>query len=335
MKRRVTVVEVAREAGVSPATVSRILNGTAAVDPEKQEAVQRAIQELGYRPNVVARGLVTGTSQTIGILTPDVASPSYNDVLGGIEEGLRDSPYSPLIASGHWNRGDELRVLDVLLSHQIGALVVFGSSLNEADLRSLAASVPTAVLGRRIELGDLGGAGIHFDDEGGAYVATRHLLQNGHRVIGHIMGDPAHEDAHERHAGYRRALEEAGRPFDPALVVEGDYRVPSGMLGMQRLLEGGRPLTAVFCANDQMAVGARLALHRRGLRVPEDMSLVGFDDQPASSYTTPPLTSVRVPMHEVGLILARFVLARLRGETPVLQVPPLELVLRESVARQR
>ncbi|SMB94891.1 LacI family DNA-binding transcriptional regulator [Deinococcus hopiensis] len=334
-KRRVTVIEVAREAGVSPATVSRILNGTAAVDPEKQRAVEKAIEQLGYRPNVVARGLVTGSSNIIGVLTPDLASPYYSDVLGGIEEALEGTPYSPLIASGHWNRRDELGVLDVLLSHQIAALIVFGSSLSEADLRGLAAGVPLVVLGRRVELGDLGGASISFDDEGGAYAATRHLVEQGHRVIGHIMGDEAHEDAHERLRGYRRALEEAGLPFDGALVTRGDYRVPSGLLGMQRLLDGGKPLTAVFCANDQMAIGARLALYRRGMRVPDDLSLVGFDDQPGSPYTTPPLTSVRLPMREAGLALARFALARLRGETPTVQVPSLELVVRESVVRRR
>jgi len=329
------VVQVARAAGVSPATVSRILNGTAAVDPEKQRAVEQAIGDLGYRRNAVARGLVTGASHIIGILTPDVASPYYNDVLGGIEEALEGSFYSPLIASGHWNSRDEQRALEVLLSRQIDGLIVFGSSQDESSLRELAAHVPLAVLGRRVDLSDLGGTSLIFDDAGGAAEATRHLISQGHRVIGHIMGDPVHEDARERLRGYREALEAAGMPFDPALVVEGDYRMPSGLLGMNRLLDLGRPVTAVFCANDQMAIGARLALYRRGLRVPDEMSLVGFDDQPGSSYTTPPLTSVRLPMREVGVVLARFMLARLADEPPSIHLPAPELVMRESVGRRR
>ncbi|MEF2277402.1 LacI family DNA-binding transcriptional regulator [Deinococcus sp. YIM 134068] len=334
-KRRVTVRQVAQVAGVSPATVSRILNGTAAVDAEKRRAVEQAVALLGYRPNAAARSLVTGSSGIVGVLTPDLASPYYSDVLGGIEEGLEGSPYSPLIGSGHWNRRDEQRVLDVLLRHQAEGLIVFGSSLDEGDLRAVAGHVPTVVLGRRVHLTDLGGGAMSFDNVGGARAATRHLTQHGHRVIGHIMGDPAHEDAHERLHGYRLGLEDAGLPFDPALVVQGDYRVPSGVLGMGRLLDLGRPITAVFCANDQTAIGARLALYRRGLRVPDDLSLVGFDDQPGSAYTTPPLTSVRQPMREAGLAMARFLLARLRGQSPDVSAPQTELVVRESVARRR
>ncbi|MFC5848835.1 LacI family DNA-binding transcriptional regulator [Deinococcus petrolearius] len=335
MIRNVTLAEVAREAGVSPSTVSRILNGTARVKDDKEQSVRRAIDRLGYRPNAFARSLATGASGSVGVLTQDIASPFYNDALSGIERGLMGSGYSPIIISGHWRTDEEEHAVELLLARRVEALIVLGGELPDDELRSLADRLPVAVLGRPLDLGSYGGASIALNNRQAARDLVTHLLDRGHRVIGHIMGLADQEDAQERLGGYREALESRGVAYVPSLVVQGDFREPSGLIGMQRLLAAHPDITAVFCANDQMAYGARLALYRLGIRVPEDVSLVGFDDLPGSCYTTPPLTSVRQPMEEMGQWLARFVLGRLLGEAVPPFEPKLELQLRESVASRR
>ncbi|MBZ9752370.1 LacI family transcriptional regulator [Deinococcus sp. HMF7604] len=335
MTRAVTLSEVAREAGVSPSTVSRILNGTARVNDDKARQVRQAIEKLGYTRNAFARSLATGSSGIVGVLTPDIASPFYNDALSGIERGLMGSGFSPLIISGHWRTGEEEHAVSLLLNRRVEGLIILGGQMPDHEIREVAARLPVGVLGREVDLKDWGGVALTMDNRQSARDLVTYLVGRGHRIIGHISGPQDHTDARDRLRGYREALEECGLRFQPSLVVQGDFQEPSGLIGMQRLLNRHADLTAIFAANDQMAYGARLALHRLGLRVPEDMSLIGFDDLPGSSYTTPPLSSVRQPMAEMGQWLARYVLGRLRGETPEPFAPRQELMLRESVASRR
>lgn len=331
----VTLAEVAREAGVSPSTVSRILNGTAQVKAAKVAQVRAAIEKLGYKPNAFARGLATGASGSVGVLTQDIASPFYGDALSGIESGLMGSGYSPLIISGHWRTDDEEHAVELFLSRRVEALIVLGGHLPAEELRELAGQLPVAVLGRQVDFPSSGSISLALDNRRAAHEVVTYLLDRGHRRIGHIMGPQDHVDARDRLAGYRQALEDRGVPFEPSLVVQGDFHEPSGLIGTQQLVAGHPDMTAIFSANDQMAYGARLALYRMGLRVPEDMSLVGFDDLPGSAYTTPPLTSVRQPMAEMGHWLARFVVAQLTGQPTKPFRPSLKLHLRESVASRR
>ncbi|MBB5233983.1 LacI family DNA-binding transcriptional regulator [Deinococcus budaensis] len=334
-RQAVTLAEVAREAGVSASTVSRILNGTAQVKAAKAARVKAAIEKLGYKPNAFARGLVTGASGSVGVLTQDIASPFYGDALSGIESGLMGSGYSPMIISGHWRTDDEEHAVELLLSRRVEALIVLGGQLPEDELRELAGGLPIAVLGRRVEFASPTSTSLALDNQRAAYDLVNYLLDRGHRRIGHISGPQEHVDARDRLAGYRQALEERKLPFLPSLVAQGDFHEPSGLIGTQQLVAGHPDMTAIFSANDQMAYGARLALYRMGLRVPEDMSLVGFDDLPGSAYTTPPLTSVRQPMAEMGHWLARFVVAQLTGQPIEPFEPQLKLHLRESVATRR
>ncbi|MEW6420706.1 MAG: substrate-binding domain-containing protein [Deinococcota bacterium] len=331
-RQPVTLAEVAREAGVSPSTVSRILNGTAQVKATKVAQVRAAIEKLGYKPNAFARSLAKGASSSVGVLTQDIASPFYGDALGGIERGLMGSGYSPLIISGHWRTDEEEHAIELFMSRRVEALIVLGGHLPEEELRQLAQQLPVAVLGRPVDLASPGSISLALDNRRAAYDLVTYLLDRGHRRIGHIMGPQDHVDARDRLDGYRQALEDRGLPFQPSLVVQGDFHEPSGLIGTQQLLAQHPDMTAIFSANDQMAYGARLALYRLGLRVPEDMSLVGFDDLPGSAYTTPPLTSVRQPMAEMGHWLARFVVAQLTGQATEPFQPQMELRLRESVA---
>ncbi|MCS7193789.1 MAG: substrate-binding domain-containing protein [Meiothermus sp.] len=323
--------DVAREAGVSPSTVSRVINGTARVDARKREAVLRAIERLGYRPNLMAKGLAQGRSLTVGVVTQEISSPYYGEMLKGVEQALEGTPYHPIFASGHWRADQEEAALKVLVGRQVDGLIVMDGSVPAERLLELAQSMPVVVVGRDIP----GLCCLSIDNLQGAYEGTRHLIELGHRRIAHIAGPQSHLDAVERLRGYKRALEEAGLPFDPALVVEGDYLEPSGLLAVEALLTRGALFTAIFAANDQMAYGANVALYRRGIRVPHDVSLVGFDDLPSSSYFTPPLTTVRQPGLEMGWEAARLVLALLEGGEYNPKPLAARLVIRESTALLR
>ena len=324
----VTLEEVAQTAGVSMSTVSRILNGTAVVSAEKKQAVDEAIARLGFVPNPVARGLAGGRTLSVGVVTQSIDSPFYGVGLRGIEEELDKAGYSPLFVSGHWNAAEEARCIEVLRSRRVDGIIVLTGRLSDSALRACAKALPVVVTGRTLKAPGL--FALNFDNFEGARLATHHLLALGHRRIAFISGDMGHPDANERHRGYRAALEAAGIVYEPALVVPGLYHEESGLQAVERLLASGESFTAIFAANDQMAIGASLALQRRRLRVPDDVSLVGFDDLLAARYANPPLSTVHHPAYEMGRLAASAMLQLLRGEKPDAAVPPPRVIARES-----
>jgi LacI family transcriptional regulator len=326
----VTLEMVAAAAGVSASTVSRILNGTAVVSADKRAAVDAAIARLGFVPNPVARGLAGGRTLSIGVITQSIDSPFYGAALRGIEAALDPAGYSPLFVSGHWNAAEEARCIDVLRSRRVDGLIVLTGRLSDAMLRNCAKALPVVVTGRALKAARL--VALNFDNFEGARLATQHLIELGHRRIAFIAGDPAHPDANERHRGYRAALEAARLAYDEGLVAPGLYHEESGVAAVEQLLRSRKRFTAIFAANDQMAFGASLALHRRGLRVPDDISIVGFDDLPTSRFAVPPLSTVRHPAEEIGRCAAQAMLALLRGERPDAGVPAPSVVVRESSA---
>jgi LacI family transcriptional regulator len=329
----ITLGDVAREAGVSPSTVSRILNGTAVVAPSKRAAVEAVIEKLGYQPNVLARGLALGQSMSIGVLMQEISSPYYAEVLIGIEKGLAGTDYHPIVVSGHWRAEAEREALEVLLARRVDAIVIMDGRLEEKHLLRAAQGTPVMVVGRVIA--GLEAQCLRVDNVHGAFLGTQHLIDLGHKRIAHISGPKDNLDAQDRLAGFKLALEQAKIKFDASLVVEGDFNERSGLLGVDALLSRSTNFSALVCGNDQMAIGARLALYRRGIRVPDDISLVGFDDIPGSSFTTPPMTTVRQPSQEAGLAAAAAVLDLLAGRVPKLSSPPPLLVIRESTALYR
>lgn len=327
---RVTMQDIADRANVSISTVSRVLRGSAAVTEAKRRAVLAAVAELDYRPNVLAQGLASGETKTIGVLTQFISAPLYDTILHGILEGLRGTGYSPLFADGYWQPNREQRSLQIFLDRRVDGLIVLGGASPERLLRELAAQVPLIVVGRSID--GLEHHCLPFGNVQGAHRATSYLIERGHTQIAHITGILDHEDARQRCDGYTRALTDAGLGVNQELIVEGNFVEQSGVLAVEMLLGRGRVFSAIFAANDQMAYGARLALFRRGIRVPDDVSLVGFDDQPPSAYTIPPLTTVRQPAVEMGQAAAQAILRLIQGEEVEMPEFPAELVLRESVA---
>ena len=324
----VTLGMVAQAAGVSPSTVSRILNGTAAVHEAKRAAVEAAVQRLGYVPNPVARGLAGGRTLSVGVVTHAIDSPFYGVALRGIEETLDRVGYSALFVSGQWNAQEEARAIEVLRSRRVDGIIVLSGRLGDAALRQVAKALPVVVTGRAIKAPNL--VSLDFDNFEGARLATNHLLALGHRRIAFITGDAGHPDAVERHRGYRAAIEAAGLDYEPELVSQGLFSEESGLAAVSRLLDSRHRFTAVFASNDQMALGACLGLYRRGLHVPRDMSVVGFDDLPVSPFLLPPLTTVHHPAYEIGRLAASSMLQFLRGEKPSGAVPAPRVVVRES-----
>ena len=263
----VTIDMVARAAEVSPSTVSRILNGTAVVSADKVKAVEQAISKLGYVPNPVARGLAGGRTLSVGVVTQTLDSPFYGSALRGIEAELLAAGYTPLFISGQWNERDEQRSISVLRARRVDGIIALDARLSDEALIALARELPVVVTGRSLEAPHL--ASLRFDNFGGAREATDYLLDLGHRRIAFITGDPEHQDALERQRGYLSALAERGVPVDPKLIIAGDYREHSGTQAVLRLLKQRVDFTAVFAANDQMALGALLGLYQRHVSVPQ------------------------------------------------------------------
>lgn len=329
----VTLDMVATRAGVSPSTVSRILNGTAIVSPAKKRSVDDAIAALGFVPNPVARGLAGGRTLSVGVVTQAIDSPFYGAALRGIEDMLDPAGYSPLFVSGHWNAEIEARCVDVLRSRRVDGIIVLTGRLSDQALKSYAKSLPVVVTGRNISGPGL--SSLNFDNFEGGRLATQHLADLGHRRIAFISGDTEHPDANERLRGYRAALKASGIACDANLVVPGGYQEVDGLQAVNHLLSTRQRFSAIFAANDQMALGALLGLHGHSLRVPDDISLVGFDNLPNSMYTTPPLTTIDQPAFELGQLAASAMLSLLAGEKPVIEVPAPRLIARESCRRLR
>lgn len=328
-----TLLDVAREAGVSPSTVSRILNGTAKVADDKRDAVLAAIARMNFAPNQMAQGLKKGRSMTIGIVVQDISSPFFDETLRGVDDGLKGTGYASVIVSGHWNAEEEAQRMRLLLARKVDGIILLSGRMADDTVLAFANQRPIVSTGRALDTAKA--LGFKLDNEHGAWLAVRHLIELGHRRIAFVSGPANNNDADERLAGYTRALREADIPLDPQLIVEGNFHEASGLLAVNRLFDTQQQFSAVFAANDLSAYGVRLALYRKGIRVPDDISLVGFDDLPGSSYTTPPLTTIRQPLYDIGLIATHSLLRLINGETVHGTVPPLELVVRETTRRLR
>lgn len=324
----VKLEDVALAAGVSPSTVSRILNGTAEVSELKTKAVLDAIEKLGFVPNPVARGLAGGRTLSIGVITQAIDSPFYGAALSGIEDELDPVGYCPLFVSGHWNAATEARCIKILVARRVDGIIVLTGRLSDLALKACAKNLPVVVTGRSLNAPGL--FSLNFDNFEGARMATQHLLDMGHRRIAFIAGEQDHPDANERLRGYRASIDAAGIAYQPALVVQGAFSEESGLNAVDELIARQERFTAIFAANDQMAHGAMLGLQRHSRHVPGDVSLMGFDDLPISLYAIPPLSTVHQPAYELGRLAASAMLQLLAGEKPVATLPAPRLIVRES-----
>lgn len=309
-----------------------MINETTPVNPDKKEAVLAAMKELNFEPNIFARGLASGQSKTIGVMTQNIGSPFYDAISQGILTSLSTTEYSPIFADGRWRSETGIAAAETLLGRMVDGLIIVGSRLPQDTLDVLQSRVPMLVVGRQISGWD--NRCLFLDNEQAGYEATKHLIELGHERIVHICGIKDHQDAIRRCDGYRRAMTEANLPVDPELICEGEFDGNSGVSAVQSLLAKSIKFSAIFAANDMTAMGARLALYRTGIRVPDDVSIVGFDDQAESAFVAPPLTTVKQPAHEMGIAAADAMIKLIAGED--VKIPKLEskLIIRESTRKR-
>ena len=328
--RQPVMADVARLAGVSHQTVSRVLNDNPHVKGETRERVLSAIRELDYRPNSAARTLVTRRSQTLGVVSFDTTLYGPASMLYGIEQAARSAGYFVSIASLRSLDGRSVQeAVDRLRDQAVeGVLVIAPQTSAVGALAQVRSAVPVVAVGSGTQARVPGAA---VDNEAGARAATQYLLDLGHRTVHHVAGPSSWLDAQARQAGWRAVLAAAGA--DVPEVVGGDWSARSGYEAGLQLLENPQ-VTAIFCANDQMALGVLRALNEAGRAIPGDISVVGFDDIPEASYFTPPLTTVRQDFGELGRRGLELLVAQVQQGTGarerVLVAP--ELVLRRSTA---
>jgi DNA-binding LacI/PurR family transcriptional regulator len=328
--RSLSMADVAARAGVSHQTVSRVVNGHPSVAPSTRERVERAIAELGYRPNVAARALVTGSSSTIGLVSVKIDQYGPAQTMLGLEKAARAAGYSVSVCILDDATGGALRdSVDNLVAQRVDAIVALSTYDDAAEaLSTLETPVPLVMV--QVS-GDDGRPVVGVDQVTGARLATRHLLDLGHATVHHVTGPMDSQEARARVDGWRAELAAAGAEVPEAL--RGDWTPSSGHRAGRLLAErivSGEPVTAVFLGNDQMALGLLAAFAERGIRVPRDVSVVGFDDVPEAAYFTPPLTTIRQDFAELGRRGVQLVLARLAFEELQLEPVPAHLVVRAS-----
>jgi LacI family transcriptional regulator len=326
-----TIREVAEHAQVSVATVSHVINHTRFVDPKTQERVRRSIKLLGYRPNLLARSLRRRETRTIGLLVPDNANPFFAEFARVIEDAGFAEGYSVILCNSDRSETKEEAYLDVLLAKQVDGLIVM-SLTDRVDLLQSVHNlgVPMVVVDRG--LSDVPISQVQVANEVGGYLAGQYLARLGHQRIGCIGGPSEANPSWERVTGFKRALREVGIGMPAAAIVQGDFRYGGGEAGMQALLERELSLTAVFATNDLMAIGAMISLRRAGLRVPDDISVIGFDNISQASTMIPPLTTIEQPVNELGQTTVRLLLDQMLKRTtePASITVPTSLIERES-----
>lgn len=328
----VTITDIAKRANVSKSTVSRVINNSTPVNEEKREAVLEAMKQLNYEPNIFAQGLASGFSRTIGVMTQNIGSPFYDSISQGVLEHLTETNYSPIFADGRWREEAGMAAAETLLGRMVDGLIIVGSAIPEEELESLKTRVPTLMVGREVEGWEK--QCMFLDNEKAGFEATQHLIDLGHRRIAHIGGIKDHQDSIRRLTGYCRALEQAGITKDPDLICEGAFDGASGVAAVEKMLSNGTEFTAIFAANDMTAFGARLALYRKGIKVPEQVSIIGFDNQAETEYFTPPLTTVRQPANDMGIAAAATLLKMIAGEDYEFPQLQTDIVVRESTAQR-
>jgi len=307
------ISDIAKRAGVSTATVSHVLNNTRYVSPELRARVERVAQELGYRPNLVARSLRLKRTRTLGFIVSDIRSPFYSEVARAVEEQASSFGYNVIVCNSDENYTRELASIETLISKRIDGLILAPTLGDHRFLKEVAKLwFPILLINRRLD--GLGLPCISTDNRAGAYEAVRHLIQAGHRRIGAIGGLRALSTTADRLEGYQAALQEAGLPILEELIWLGRPTVEEGQRAAEKLLGLESPPTALFAFSTMLTLGVMATLKSRNLRCPEDVAFVGFSDTLWCSFTNPPLTTVAQPAREVGLKACQLLLEVLQGK---------------------
>jgi len=331
MARRITISDVARLAGVSHQTVSRVINNKAEVSPETRQRVLAVVEQTGYRPSGLARGLATSRTSTIGMIVPDISNPFFSDIARGIEMMAYERGYDVFLCNTNEDPGRELNVLYSLEQRGVDGVILCGMREETPRLLNALEAFSAVVLVNRL-LDDRAYPAVMIDNVGGAIEAVKHFLKLGRTSIGFLMGSAFSYSARQRREGYLDAMTEAGISVDDDWTTYCEPTVEGGECATQRLLQAHPEIDALFCHNDLVAVGAVQACNALGRRVPDDVAIIGFDDIYLAALVTPSLTTCHVPRVEIGNLAIRLLLQQIDDEEleePIIITFP-QLITRES-----
>ncbi len=331
-KEPLSIKDIARTANVSHSTVSRALSHSPLVNPATAEKIRRIAAESNFRPSAVGRSLATGRTYTIGVVVASIAQPFAAEVLAGIEEVASLRGYSVILASTKGDPEREMGIVQQFEDRRVDGVLLIASRVRAISSSLLAEMQIPMVSVDNQQVPD-GACSVFFDSSSATHTAIRFLAQLGHRRIAYLGDRHGYDSNRLRHEAYRAAIESLGMAYDPQLVIDGDSDAEGGMRSMDRLLTARLRPTAVFCYNDMTALGALAAIYQQQLRVPQDVSVVGFEDLAIAAFTQPPLTTVRQPRGPIGRIAAEALFAMISGvKADPVRVLRGELIVRESTA---
>ena len=334
MPTRITMAQVANKAGVSLMTVSRVINDKEGVSEATRARVQAIIEELGYRPSDIARGLATQRTGTLGLVMPDIANPFFSEIARGAEHVAYNAGYNIFLCNTEEDISRELDVLQSLEEKRVDGILVCSSRLEDCQLETALTNHPAVVLvNRRMENPKIKLGLTLIDDHGGGKLATQHLLNIGHQKIGFLAGPPTSQSGRWRADGYYETLITTGIQPTPTWIRHCTPTIEGGRQGTQELLNQHPELTGLFCYNDLVAIGALQSCAELGRKVPDNIAIIGFDDIPFAALTTPALTTCHVPRHKLGAEAMRLLLDRINGssnESCIEITLPAKLIVRNS-----
>lgn len=326
-----TIYEVSALAGVSVSSVSRAMNDHQHVSEKTKKKVQEAMAQLGYKPNSSARSLASSRTNSIGVLVSELHGPFYGDMLSGIESELKHSQKHTIIAAGHSDEKSELDSINFLIERNCDALILHVDAVSDDYLIELSKGpIPCVIINRYIA--EIANNCIHVDNKLGGYQATKYLLEHGHSELAYISGPDWKSDSQGRLEGHIQALNEYNLVFERELLYTGNFETSGGIEGMKYFLSQNKPFTAVICANDEMASGAMKVAREQHLHVPNECSIVGFDNVFFTEYLHPQMTTIDNPVNEIGHMAAKWVLKQVykKDNLEIKNLFEPTLIIRES-----
>ncbi|HEX7056694.1 MAG TPA: LacI family DNA-binding transcriptional regulator [Bacilli bacterium] len=330
---KATIYDVAKEAGVSIATVSNAINGKGKISKKRREQIFKIMERLQYQPSMIASALTGKKTFSLGLLIPDISNPFFAEIARAIEDQAHHSGYSVIICSTDNEEERVERYISLLLQKSVDCIII-GTGIENIDtlIQLQNKSIPIAMIAR--EVSSLSVHTVVTDDFVGGTLAAQHFLTHGHRNLAVLSENLKVSSSRERIRGFKTALLEGGVAFDDSCVVECDHKIEDGRRGMLELLSNKKHPTAVFCCNDLLAIGALQAIKEKGLRVPEDISIIGFDNTILASVTDPPLTTVAQPMEHMAKLAFNLLIQDLENTESIKQRIVLrpELIVRQSTS---
>jgi LacI family transcriptional regulator len=326
-----TIKDIAQEAGVSYATVSRALNNKYGVKPDTRKRIMALARARGYTPNAIARGLVKKETYSIGLIIPDISNPFFPQVASGVEDAAKERGYSVFLCNTNYESEREAHYLTLLVEKRVdGIILASGFQSGEASVSASAGAIPVVSLCARFDT--LQNSFVVIDNERGGFLATRHLIEQGYESIGFIGTQSDGFSEGQRFKGYRLALEKFNLPYEKRYIFAGDLKRETGYKIIHRIIASGDYPRALFVENDLMALGVIQGIKEAGLKVPEDIAVVGFDDIAFASFPEIGLTTVRQPKYEMGKLAATLLLDTITEETatPKKYILEPELIVRTS-----